>query len=109
MDSRVVSSASRIYAEGYRVDEYSCTVRIFRQSVVSGTKGAMNARSNQFPGGLTVEALNSASDNATLTRGPVQMTRSFSRDGELEWKLLQRMDAAAAEAIEARITGKEKK
>ncbi len=123
MESRVVSSISRIYAEGYRVDERSSMVRIFRQTVFTGNKGAMSARENQFSSGLTVAAagdlspfaedpikqnqfLNSSPDHTPLTRAPAQMTRSFSRDGELEWKLLQRMDADTAEAIEARITGK---
>lgn len=121
MESRVVSSMSRIYAEGYRVDERSSMVRIFRQTVFTGNKGAMTARENQVSGGLTVAAagdysapledpiqlnhmLNSSADHTPLTRTPAQMSRSFSRDGELEWKLLQRMDASAAEAIEARIT-----
>jgi hypothetical protein len=120
MESRVVSSVSRIYAEGYRVDERSSMVRIFRQTIFTGNKGAMSARENQFAGGLTVGAagdvspfaddpvklsqfLNATPDHTPLTRAPAQMTRSFSRDGELEWKLLQSMDAETAEAIEDRI------
>jgi hypothetical protein len=123
MESRVVSSVSRLYAEGYRVDERSSMVRIFRQTIFTGNKGAMSARENQLSGGLSVAAagdisplaedpikqsqfLNSSPDHTPLTRAPAQMTRSFSRDGGLEWKLLQRMDADTAEAIEARITGK---
>jgi hypothetical protein len=126
MESRVVSSISRLYAEGYRLDERSSMVRIFRQTVFTGNKGAMSARENQVSSGLTVAAagdfsplaedpiklnhlLNSSADHTPLTRAPAQMTRSFSRDGELEWKLLQRMDASAAEAIEARLSGNGKK
>lgn len=121
-ESRVVSSVSRIYAEGYRMDERSSMVRIFRQTVFTGNKGAMSARDNQFPGGLTVGAagdlspfaddpikhsqfLNSSADHTPLTRSPAQMNRSFGRDGELEWKLLQRVEAPAAEAIKARVAG----
>jgi hypothetical protein len=108
MESRVASSVSRIYAEGYRVDERSSMVRIFRQTVFTGNKGAMSARENQTSSGLTLGA-NSSQELTPASRAPVQMTRSVSRDGELEWKLLQRLDADAAEAIEARITGNEKK
>jgi hypothetical protein len=120
MDSRVVSSMSRIYAEGFRVDESSSMVRIFRQTIFTGNKGAMSARENQFPGGLTVGAagdlspfaddpvklsqfLGSTPDHTPLTRAPAQMTRSFERAGQLEWKLLQSMEASTAEAIETRL------
>lgn len=126
MESRVVSSVSRLYAEGYRVDEGTSVVRIFRQTIFTGNKGAMSARENQYPGGLTVGAagdlspfaedpiklsqfLGSSADHTPLTRAPAQMTRSFERDGALEWKLLQFLDASAAEGIEARVTGKEKR
>jgi hypothetical protein len=120
MDSRVVSSVSRIYAEGFRVDEGSSMVRIFRQTIFTGNKGAMSARENQFPGGLTVGAagdispfnddpvklsqfLGTTPDHTPLTRGPAQMTRSLERSGELEWKLLQSMESSTAEAIETRL------
>ncbi|KFE68293.1 hypothetical protein [Hyalangium minutum] len=125
MDSRVVSSSSRIYAEGYRVDSNSCFVRIFRQSIFTGDKGAMSARENSLASSITVggagdaspfaedpiklnQFLGTSADHTPLTRAPAQMTRSFSRDGELEWKLLQYLDEAKAQAIEARITELEK-
>lgn len=121
MDSRVVSSSSRIYAEGYRVDSNSCFVRIFRQSVFTGDKGAMSARENSLASSITVggagdaspfaedpiklnQFLGTSADHTPLTRAPAQMTRSFSRDGELEWRLLQYLDEAKAQAIEARVT-----
>ncbi len=120
MESRVVSSISRIYAEGYRVDERSSMVRIFRQTVFTGNKGAMSPRENQYSSGLTVGAagdlspfaedpiklnqfLGTSPDHTPLTRAPAQMTRSFERAGELEWKLLQSMESTTAEAIETRL------
>lgn len=125
MDSRVVSSSSRVYAEGYRVDSNSCFVRIFRQSVFTGDKGAMSARENSLASSITVggagdaspfaedpiklnQFLGTSADHTPLTRAPAQMTRSFSRDGELEWRLLQYLDEAQAQAIEARVTELEK-
>src|SRR5512140_3043758 len=39
--SRVVSSASRLYVEGFRLSENTSAVRIFRQTVFTGNKGAM--------------------------------------------------------------------
>jgi hypothetical protein len=123
MDSRVVSSVSRIFAEGRRVDGHSSMVRIYRQTIFTGNKGAMTARDNQFSSNLLIGAagdispfaddpikssqfLNTTPDHTPLTRAPAQMTRSLNRAGELEWKLLQRVDAETAEAIEARIAGK---
>jgi hypothetical protein len=125
-ESRVVSSASRLYAEGYRVSDTSSVVRIFRQTLFTGNKGEMNPHENSFSGSLTVggagdispfaedpvrlnQFLNTSADHTPLTRAPAQMTRSFSRDGELEWKLIQLVDAEAAQAIEARLTEEERK
>jgi hypothetical protein len=125
-DSRVVSSASRLYAEGFRVDDNTSSVRIFRQTIFTGNKGAMAAHENSFAGSLTVGAagdtspfaedpvklshfMDTSPDHTPLTRAPAEMTRSFGRDGELEWKLLQFVDGEQAEAIEARISGEEKK
>jgi hypothetical protein len=126
MDSRVVSSSSRIYAEGYRVDSNSSMVRIFRQTIFTGNKGGMNARENSLASAITVggagdispfaedpiknnQFLGTSADHTPLTRSPAQLTRSFSRDGELEWKLLQAVEETRAEAIEARVTEQEKK
>jgi hypothetical protein len=126
MDSRVVSSVSRIYAEGLRLDENTSMVRIFRQTVFTGDKGAMGPRENQYTGDLTVggagdlspfaedpvklsQFLNATPDHTPLTRGPAQMTRSFGRDGELEWKLLQNVEYEEAQAIEARLAMREKR
>jgi hypothetical protein len=126
MDSRVVSSASRIYAEGHRVDSHSSMVRIFRQTIFTGNKGGMNARENSLASQITVgsagdispfaedpiklnQFLGTSADHTPLTRAPAQLTRSFSRDGELEWKLLQAVEETRAEAIEARVTEQEKK
>ena len=125
MDSRVVSSSSRIYAEGYRVDGNSSMVRVFRQTIFTGNKGAMDARANSLGSNITVggagdlspfaedpiklnQFLGTSADHTPLTRSPAQLTRSFSRDGELEWKLLQVVEEAKAQAIEARITELEK-
>jgi hypothetical protein len=125
MDSRVVSSASRLYVEGYRVDSHSSVVRIFRQTIFTGNRGMMNARENSLGNNITVGAagdlspfaedpvklnqfLGSSSDHTPLTRSPAQLTRSFGRDGELEWKLLQLVDEARAQAIEAHVTEQEK-
>lgn len=118
--SRVVSSASRLYAEGFRLSDNTCAVRIFRQTVFTGNKGEMNAHENSFTDSLTVGAagdvspfnddpikssqfLNSSADHTPLTRGPAELNRSFARDGELEWRLIQLVDAEAAQNIEARI------
>ncbi|HYH97292.1 hypothetical protein [Hyalangium sp.] len=126
MESRVVSSASRLYAEGYRVDSNTSLVRVFRQTIFTGNKGMMNARENSLTSSMTVAAagdinpfaedpikmnqfLGTSADHTPLTRAPAQLTRSFSRDGELEWKLLQFVDGQAAQAIEAHITQQENK
>jgi len=115
MESRVVSSSSRIYAEGYRVDSNSSMVRIFRQTIFTGNKGMMNARENSLASSITVAGAGDPSpfaDNtgyAPLNRSPTQLTRSVSRDGELEWKLLQLVEETRAQAIEARVTEQEKK
>ncbi|WP_224240344.1 hypothetical protein [Hyalangium gracile] len=126
MASRVVSSASRLYVEGYRLQGGFSTVRIFRQTIFTGNKGPMTAHDNSFTDSLTVAAegdilagaedpikmnqfLNTSADHTPLTRSPAQLTRSFSRDGELEWKLLQMVDAQAASTIEARVTEEEQK
>ena len=118
-ESRVVSSASRLYAEGFRLSDKACSVRIFRQTVFTGNKGAMDPHENSLNSSLTVGAagdissmedpvkgsqfLNTSADHTPLTRGPAEMSRSFSRDGELEWKLIQMVDADAAQSIEARV------
>lgn len=126
LDSRIVSSSSRVYAEGYRVDSNSCYVRIFRQTVFTGDRGGMNARENSLASNMTVggagdtspfaedpikmnQFLGTSADHTPLTRAPAQMTRSFSRDGELEWKLLQYVDEGKAQAIETHVTELEKK
>jgi len=126
MDSRVVSSASRIYAEGYRVDSNTSVVRVFRQTIFTGNKGVMNARENSLSSNMTVggagdispfaedpiklnQFLGTSADHTPLTRAPAQLTRSFSRDGELEWKLLQLVDEGRAQAIEAHLAELEKK
>ncbi|MDY7226333.1 hypothetical protein [Hyalangium rubrum] len=124
-ESRVVSSASRLYIEGHRVDRDTSVVRIFRQTIFTGDKGGMSARENRAGGSnLTVGAagdispfaedpiqlnhmLGLTADHTSLTRGPAQMSRSVGRDGEMEWKLLQRVDFEAAKAIEARVTARE--
>ncbi|MBN1204009.1 MAG: hypothetical protein JXB05_03685 [Myxococcaceae bacterium] len=123
-ESRVVSSASRIYAEGLRIDRNTSRVRIFRQTIFTGNKGAMSARDNGLANSLTVGAagdiatfaedpialnhmLGTSADHTPLTRGPSQLNRSFSRDGQLEWKLLQRVNHEAANAIEASVTAQE--
>lgn len=92
--SRVVSSVSRVYAEGHRVDESRSRVRIFRETVFTGDKGPMSRSENLYSNKL----------GAAPTGGP----GSISRDGELEWKLLQSLDGLSAESIEARVTGREK-
>lgn len=124
--SRVVSSASRLYAEGYRLSENTSAVRIFRQTVFTGNKGAMDPHENSFTGSLSVGAagdispfaddpvknnqfLNTSADHTPLTRGPAELNRSFSRDGELEWKLIQFVDADAAKVIEDRVDGQDRK
>lgn len=125
-ESRVVSSASRLYVEGYRIDRYSSRIRIFKQTIFTGDKGGMSARENRAGGsGITVGAagdispfaedpirlnhmLGTTADHTPLTRGPAQMSRSVGRDGELEWKLLQRLDDGAAKAIEARVSARER-
>jgi hypothetical protein len=119
--SRVVSSVSRLYVEGYRVDRDTSTVRIFKQTIFTGNKGGMSARENRAGGSdILVGAagdlspfaedpiklshmMGSTADHTPLTRGPAQVDRNVSRDGELEWKLIQRVDSAAAQAIEARV------
>jgi hypothetical protein len=125
-DSRVVSSASRLYAEGFRLKEKECAVRIFRQTIFTGNKGEMNPHENSLNSSLTVGAagdistfaedpvkmnqfLNTSADHTPLTRAPAEMTRSFSRDGELEWKLIQFADAEAARTIEAELAVQERK
>jgi hypothetical protein len=125
MDSRIVSSSSRIYAEGFRIDSNTCRVRIFRQSIFTGNKGMMNARENSLGSNITVSGagdmspftedpvtfhqfLGLTADHSPLTRGPAQLNRSFSRDGELEWKLLQFVEEEKARAIEAKVTELEK-
>jgi hypothetical protein len=124
-ESRVVSSASRLYAEGFRLSDNTCAVRIFRQTVFTGNKGEMNAHENALTGSMTVGAagdvspfaddpirlnqfLNVSEDHTPLTRAPAQLDRSFGRDGELEWKLLQYIDAEAAQTIEGRLAEQEK-
>ncbi|WP_224372005.1 hypothetical protein [Hyalangium versicolor] len=124
--SRVVSSSSRLYAEGFRVDNGSCAVRIFRETVFTGNKGAMTPRDSMFTDSLTVgtagdlnpaaedgisrvQYVGNAQDRTPLTSGPVQMNRSVSRDGELEWKLLQYLDENAALGIQAELAQKERK
>jgi hypothetical protein len=119
-ESRVVSSISRVYVEGYRVGSHTSTVRIYKQTVFTGNRGGVSARENRT-GSLTTGAagdispfgedpialshqLGSTPDHTPLTRAPTQVNRSVSRDGELEWKLLQRVDTAAAQAIEARVS-----
>jgi hypothetical protein len=92
--SRVVSSVSRIYAQGYRVDEGRSMVRIFRVTVFTGNKGPMSLSENQR--------------SSKLMAAPGGGPGSFLRDGELEWKLLQRLDELSAASIEARVTEREK-
>jgi hypothetical protein len=122
-ESRIVSSISRVYAEGYRVDNHTSAVRIFKQTVFTGNRGGISARENRVGSLVTGAAgdispfaedpiklshmMDSSSDHTPLTRSPEALNRSAGRDGELEWKLLQRVDLAAAEAIEARITSLE--
>jgi hypothetical protein len=125
-ESRVVSSASRVYAEGYRLSDTASAVRIFRQTVFTGNKGEMNPHENAFNGSLTVggagdlspfaddpvklnQFLGTSADHTPLTRAPAQLTRSFSRDGELEWKLIQLVDDESAKTIEARVAQREQK
>jgi hypothetical protein len=124
--SRVVSSSSRLYAEGFRLSENTSAVRIFRQTVFTGNKGAMDAHENAFTDSLTVGAagdispfnddpvkssqfLNTSADHTPLTRGPAELNRSFSRDGELEWKLIQFVDEEAAKVIEDRVDAQDRK
>jgi hypothetical protein len=120
-ESRVVSSVSRLYVEGHRVGRDSSSVRIFKQTIFTGNKGGMSARENRAGGGdMLVGAagdispfaedpiklshmMDATADHTPLTRGPAQVNRSVSRDGPLEWKLLQRLDSAKAQAIEARV------
>ncbi len=125
-ESRVVSSSSRIYAEGLRINRDTSMVRIYRQTIFTGNKGAMSARENSLAGSLTVGAagdiatfaedpiklshmLDTSVDHTPLTRGPSQLNRTFSRDGQLEWKLIQRVNQEAAKAIEASVTAQEQK
>jgi hypothetical protein len=124
MSSRVVSSASRVYAEGYRVNDNSSAIRIFRQTIFTGNKGTMTARDNAFVDSLTVAAagdilpgsedpiklnqfLGTSADSTPLTRSPAQLNRSVGRDGELEWELLKLIDVEAAQDIESHITARE--
>ncbi len=119
-ESRVVSSASRLYVEGYRVGRGTSAVRIFKQTIFTGNKGDMTARENRVINSISVGAagdispldydpislshqMGSTPDHTPLTRPPPQASRTFGRDGELEWKLLQHLDAEAAKALEVRV------
>jgi hypothetical protein len=123
-ESRVVSSVSRLYVEGYRMDRGTSAVRIFKQTIFTGNKSGVSARENRAGGSdMLVGAagdlspfaedpiklshmMDATPDHTPLTRAPAQMNRSVSRDGVLEWKLLQRLDTEAAQVIEARVAAR---
>lgn len=124
-DSRVVSSVSRLYVEGYRVNPSASAVRIFKQTLFTGNNSGMSARENRAGGGDMVvgaagdlspfaedpvklsHMMGSTADHTPLTRGPSEVNRSVGRDGPLEWKLLQRVDAEVAKALEARVVARQ--
>ena len=119
-ESRVASSVSRLYVEGHRVSNGSSDVRIFKQTLFTGNKGGVSARENHAGSGMLVGAagdmspfaedpvklnhmLGSTPDHTPLTRGPAELNRTTGRDGPLEWKLLQYVDADVARTLEARV------
>jgi hypothetical protein len=124
-ESRVASSVSRLYVEGFRVSPDTSAVRIFKQTIFTGNKGSVSARENRAGGGEMLmgaagdispfaedpvklsHMLGSSADHTPLTRAPAQLTRSAGRDGPLEWKLIQYVDAETARALEARVVARE--
>lgn len=123
--SRIASSVSRLYVEGHRVNPDASAVRIFKQTIFTGNKGGVSARDKRAGGGDTLVSaagdlspfaedpiklshrMGSTPDHTPLTRAPTQVSRSAGRDGPLEWKLIQYVDAETARALEARVVSSE--
>ena len=124
-ESRVVSSVSRLYVEGLRVNASTSAVRIFKQTIFTGNKGGVSPRENRAGGGDMLAGaagdlspfaedpvklshmMGSTADHTPLTRGPAQLNRTTGRDGPLEWRLLQYVDAERAKALEAQVIARQ--
>jgi hypothetical protein len=116
--NRTASSAERIFVRGQQLNRANSEVHIFRESRMSGNKGRLTYRDRTNGSTLMILA---ADDENPLDYDPVHLShrlnnartdsgggssnkllnRGFTRDLELEWKLLQRLDPEQARRFEA--------
>ncbi|WP_375769789.1 hypothetical protein NR798_02575 [Archangium gephyra] len=116
-ENRSASSAERIYVRGVPLNRANSEVRIFRESHMTGNKGRLTQRERTNGSSLMILT---ADDENPMDYDPVLLThqlhdktgagggtpakgvnRVFTRDLELELKLLRRLDPEQARQLEA--------
>lgn len=107
-ENRVASGAERIYVRGLPLNRVNSEVRIYRQTRMTGLKGRPTYQERNNASSLMVLSPDDVnpidgSVGAGYDMGlPKGLNRVFTRAVDLEWKLLQRLDAQEARRIEER-------
>lgn len=115
-EGRVASSADRIFVRGLPLNRANSEIRIYRESRMTGSKAGLGAQ--DMADGSILMFL-AADEVSPLAEDPVHLShkmkdgsamgnnpgnkskdRVFARAVDLEWKLLQRLDAEEARRIE---------
>ncbi len=118
-ENRVASGAERVYVRGVPLNRANSEIRIFRETRMTGNKARVGP--TDLNNGSSLMVL-TADDENPLDYDPVHLThqlksgsgmglgegnksknRVFTRAVDLEWKLLQRLDAQEARRLEAQV------
>ncbi|MFY0562992.1 hypothetical protein ACN28E_04040 [Archangium lansingense] len=108
-ESRVASAGERIFVRGLQLNRANTQVLIYRQSRMTGLKGRPSHRERNNASSLmvlTADEVNplDGSMGAGYDMGtPRAQNRVFTRDVELEWKLLKRLEPQEAQRLEASV------
>jgi hypothetical protein len=114
-ESRVASGSERILVEGVSLNPANSEVRIYRESLMRGNRGPMEARENH--GGSQLLMLAPDDDNPleydpvglghrfgverdTHLKPPKNLNRMVERDVKMELRLLQRLAPQEVEQLE---------
>ncbi|WNG47055.1 hypothetical protein F0U60_25210 [Archangium minus] len=118
-ESRVISSVDRIFVRGLPLNRANSEIRIYRESRMTGSKLQLTPTDMTDGSVLMFLAADEVSplgedpihhshkmkDGSAMgiNQGNKSKDRGFARAVDLEWKLLQRLDAAEARRIEEQV------
>src|SRR5215218_4910296 len=106
-ESRIASGFIRYYVDARPLSPVSCEVRILRHVMFTGGKSKPTLKEQLDPERLVRRVYVEQSHWSNTPPDPAArlFARSFNRDLQLEWALLQRLEPRAAAALAARHGG----